>query len=159
MNNSSLEFLSRLDAADWFSRIGDNDVEGAHVVSTWRELVRISKKTRWEDFLMERSNDVRRQLSAASKERYFKWNQVIVDINSTTDPLVSSKVSQVKLDNNLPEMFEATIRWEIMFACMEYECLDICPTGFFVRNAEWYIQGHCPCGWLGEFPQGGWAVY
>jgi hypothetical protein len=33
------------------------------------------------------------------------------------------------------------------------------PPGFFASNAYWYIKGHFPCGWEGEFPKGTLVIY
>lgn len=36
---------------------------------------------------------------------------------------------------------------------------DVCPPGFYASQAYWYVQGHFPCGWQGEFPKGKLVVY
>lgn len=36
---------------------------------------------------------------------------------------------------------------------------DLYPPGFFASNANWYVRGHFPCGWRGEFPKGQLVIY
>jgi hypothetical protein len=37
--------------------------------------------------------------------------------------------------------------------------VDLYPPSFFASNAYWYVMGHFPCGWRGEFPKGQLVIY
>jgi hypothetical protein len=61
--------------------------------------------------------------------------------------------------HGLPEIFEDTVRWDILHVCMEAEYADVSPPGFFASQAYWYVQVHFPCGWTGSFPDGKLVLY
>ena len=42
---------------------------------------------------------------------------------------------------------------------MEAEFADVYPPGFYASQAYWYVKGHFPCGWQGEFPNGTLIIY
>jgi hypothetical protein len=74
-------------------------------------------------------------------------------------PFVSGKIEPVTREHKLPKAFEHTVQWDILHACIETEHADLCPTGFYANLASWYTNGHFPCGWQGEFPQGMLIIY
>jgi hypothetical protein len=59
----------------------------------------------------------------------------------------------------VPGAFVDTVDWDILHVCMEAEYADVYPPGFFASQAFWYVQGHFPCGWEGEFPAGRLVLY
>lgn len=73
--------------------------------------------------------------------------------------LVREKTKRVVEENELPKIFLDTIDWDILHVCMEAEYADVYPPGFFASQAYWYVKGHFPCGWVGEFPDGKLVVY
>jgi hypothetical protein len=74
-------------------------------------------------------------------------------------PLVLRKTKAVVEANHLPRGFVDTVQWDILRLCMEAEYADVFPPGFYASQAYWYMQGHFPCGWEGEFPQGRLTVF
>ena len=53
----------------------------------------------------------------------------------------------------------SAVQWDILHVCMEAEYADVYPPGFYASQAYWYVKGHFPCGWQGEFPNGKLIVY
>jgi hypothetical protein len=51
------------------------------------------------------------------------------------------------------------MRRVLVHACVEQEYADVVAPAFFSRLAEWYLRGHYPCGWLGDYPDGKIMVY
>jgi hypothetical protein len=58
-----------------------------------------------------------------------------------------------------PRTFEDAVQWDILNVCMEAEYADIYPPGFYASQAYWYVKGHFPCGWQGNFPEGKLIMY
>jgi hypothetical protein len=56
-------------------------------------------------------------------------------------------------------VFENMVQWDILHVCMEAEYADVYPPGFYASQAYWYVKGHYPCGWQGEFPKGKLIIY
>jgi len=56
-------------------------------------------------------------------------------------------------------MFEHCVQWDILHVCMEAECADVFPAAYYASQAYWYVKGHFPCGWEGEFPKGKLIIY
>jgi len=72
---------------------------------------------------------------------------------------ILSILSKVAVANKLPKSFEDTVQWDILHLAIESEYSDIFPPGFYASQAYWYLKGHFPCGWEGNFPKGKLVVY
>jgi hypothetical protein len=83
----------------------------------------------------------------------------VVEMKKFTEPLIERKIETVVRENNLPKVFRATIRWDILGVCMESEYADGVPPGYYASQAYWYVKGHVPCGWQGNFPNGMLIIY
>ena len=76
-----------------------------------------------------------------------------------TVPFVKQKIEAVVLENQLPKVFEDTVQWDILHVCVEAEYADTYEPGFYASQAYWYVNGHFPCGWEGQFPAGRLIIY
>jgi hypothetical protein len=155
MQPSTIAILEALEAADWFSRVGVKDTENAIVLSSWSEAIEHRQFYEWECLYNEAMNQIRALVIRHSMERFRRWNEVVYEVKKLTGPLVERKIAAFAREHNLPEIFEAYVGGDISSVGVESEYADICPPGFFTANAQWYIKGHFPCGWKGEFPPKG----
>jgi len=105
------------------------------------------------------SNEYRQRLAERSPERFRKWNEIVVEVKPFAQALVREKVESVVKEHDLPKVFVDTVDWDILHLCMEAEYADIYPPGFYASQAYWYLNGHFPCGWEGEFPEGKLVIY
>jgi len=108
---------------------------------------------------MEAANEYRERLAEKSFELFEKWNDVVLAVKPAAQELVREKVRSVVLEQNLPKSFVDTVDWDILHLCMESEYADVYPPGFFASQAYWYMKGHFPCGWQGQFPDGRLVVF
>jgi hypothetical protein len=92
-------------------------------------------------------------------DRYRKWNEITVDLKGRIEPMVSRKITNLSVAQNLPKAFENCVRWDVLGACMEAEYSDLRPLGFYTDLAAVYLNGHFPCGWEGLYPSGHFLVY
>jgi hypothetical protein len=74
-------------------------------------------------------------------------------------PLVKQKIAPVVVSHQLDKTFEDTVQWDILSVAIEAEYADVYPPGFFASQAYWYVHGHFPCGWQGDFPDGTLMIY
>ena len=159
MHARTIATLEKLEKADWFTNVGVKDTTAATVLLSWNEAIEYCSSVEWENLCLEAMNQYSAKLLEMSKDRYNQWNDVAVQLKSTTVPIVRRKIESVVRENNLPKVFEDTVQWDILGVCMEAEYADIFQPGFYASQAYWYIKGHFPCGWEGEFPKGKLIVY
>ncbi len=159
MHPRTISTLEELRKPQWFSHAGQHDTETAVVLSSWFAAVEYCSSPEWEDLCMLASNEYRQRLAERSPERFRKWNEIVVEVKPFAQALVREKVESVVKEHDLPKVFVDTVDWDILHLCMEAEYADIYPPGFYASQAYWYLNGHFPCGWEGEFPEGKLVIY
>jgi len=159
MHPRTVATLDKLERAAWFSRVGVKDTDAAIVLSSWQEAIEHCGSLEWENHCLEGLNQYRERLVERSKDRFAKWNEIVDEVKETTVPFVRRKIESVVREHILPKVFEGMVQWDIMGVCMEAEYADVYPPGFFGSQAYWYVKGHFPCGWQGEFPKGLLIIY
>ncbi|OQB80449.1 MAG: hypothetical protein BWX88_04549 [Planctomycetes bacterium ADurb.Bin126] len=92
-------------------------------------------------------------------ERFQLWNQLATELRPIAVALATEKTKAVLEENELPETFLDTVKWDILHLLMEAEYADIYPPGFYASQGYWYVHGHFPCGWQGDFPKGTLIIY
>jgi hypothetical protein len=154
--------LVKLAEAAWFSRVGvqedAEDGETAIVVTSWPEAMEHAKSHEWELLRKEALARYCTRVADRSMERWRLFSDIHREVNKFTDPLVARKIAAVVREHNLPKIFEAQVRSDIAALCIESEYADVYPPSFFAANAYWYVHGHFPCGWRGDFPPKGQLV-
>jgi hypothetical protein len=159
MHSRTIAALDRLEKASWFSQVGVNAGSNAVVVRSWPEAIEYCESSAWEDLQGEALNRYRECIAHRSKERWRLWNDTVDEVKEITRPLVGRKIAAVIRENGLPKIFNIQVNYDITGVCMEAEYADVCPPGFFTSIAQWYVDGHFPCGWWGAFPQGKLVIY
>ena len=155
--------LEQLETANWFSQVGTmygvSQPEKIIMLSSWQEAVEQCSTIEWENLCLEAQNQYRMRLLEKNKDRYRQWNDVVEMLKPTTIPFVQHKIEATVKQHDLPKVFEDTVQWDILGVCMESEFADVYPPGFFASNAYWYMKGHFPSGWQGEFLKGTLIIY
>jgi hypothetical protein len=75
-------------------------------------------------------------------------------IGEIVEPLFKRKTKDIITRHKLPKCFLDTVGWDMIAICQELEFADLVPPRFFAERAKWYLAGHFPCGWEGDFPVG-----
>jgi hypothetical protein len=151
--------LAELEEKEWFTNIGKHDSERVVFVSGWDAAIESCQDEKWLDLCQEAANQYRARLAERNRERFREWNERVRELKNVTIPLVVRKTKKVVDDNRLPKVFVDTVQWDILHLCMEAEFADVFPPGFYASQAYWYVNGHFPCGWKGQFPDGKLLVY
>ena len=154
MHPRTASTLEKLEKADWFAKVGAQDTSVAVVLSSWREAIEHCRSVEWENLCLEAVNQYRERLLERAKDRYIQWNDLVAQLKPVTNALVIQKIETVVRENDLPKVFEDTVQWDILNVCMEAEYADVYPPGYYASQAYWYVKGHFPCGWEGDFPNG-----
>jgi hypothetical protein len=151
--------LGKLEKANWFSCVGIKDATKAIILSSWHEAIEYCSSAEWENLGLEAANRYRERLLERSKERFNQWNDIVTQLKPVTESFVRRKIEVVVREHELPKVFEDTVQWDILHVCMEAEFADVYQPGYYASQAFWYINGHFPCGWDGEFPNGRIIIY
>src|SRR3954465_6246478 len=85
-----------------------------------------------------------------------EWNGIVTSVSPLIRRHVDLQISQVsvlypRLDFSVAA---SGVRWQLIHACIEVAYSDLMPTGFFFALANYYLHGHYPCGWDGDYPDG-----
>jgi hypothetical protein len=159
MHPRTVATLSELEKAEWFRSVGVQDTQAADILHSWPEAVRSCSCDQWQDLLLEAANAYCMRLLEHSPSRYERWNIIVSSIKPIALDLVDRKLRCVVQEHSLPKVFVDTVQWDILHLCMEAEYADVYPPGFFASQGFWYVNGHFPCGWAGDFPRGNLVVY
>ena len=151
--------LEKLEKAEWFACVGVKDTTAAIVLSSWQDAIRHCSSVEWVNLLIEADNQYRERLLERSRERFNQWNDITAELKAVTTPFVQRKIEAVVRAHSLSKAFEDIVQWDILGVCTEAEYADVYPPGFYASQAYWYVKGHFPCGWEGEFPKGKLIIY
>jgi hypothetical protein len=163
MHPRTLATIEQLEKPEWFTRVGHSegiDYPGnLIVVGSWEEAVEHCTSAVWDDLILEAMNQYRERLFERSPERFKRWNDVVDMVKPVADELGERKSEKVVQEHNLPPGFVGCVCSDMLGILLEAEYADVYPPGFFASNGYWYIKGHFPCGWEGNFPEGRLVVY
>jgi hypothetical protein len=156
----ALQMIDNLAKTDWFAHVGELIVDPNIVqIHSWKEALKYCRSRYCANVQMEGKNLLTERLCFEHPERYHKvWNQTVEIVKEQIKPMIDCKTQDVIKANRLPKAFRGTVDWDILCVCMELEYADLIPPRFFVERAKWYLAGHFPCGWEGDFPVGGKLV-
>jgi hypothetical protein len=159
MHPRTVSTLALLEEKDWFLNVGRHDSSRVSFVDSWKEAVSSCSSNEWKALCEEAVNQYRARLTERDKKSLKAWSEHVRELKSVTIPLVLRKTKEVVNANQLPKSFVDMVQWDILHLCLEAEYADIYPPGFFASQAYWYLNGHFPCGWRGNFPEGNLLVY
>lgn len=159
MKEATRSTLSRLSEIAWFRNTGLRDTDAAEVVSTWQEAIESCSSADWEDLCLEAANQYRERLREVAPARLNTWNEVVGAVKPVAQALVRTKTASIVAEHSLPKVFVDTVDWDILHVLVEAEFADVFPPGFYASQAYWYVAGHFPCGWRGDFPEGRLLIF
>lgn len=159
MHQRTVATLQELEHCDWFRAAGHRDADGVEILSSWFEAIESCSSPDWQDLLLETANRFREHLAERSMDRFRRWNEIVLAVKPITMALVAEKTRVVVLENDLPQVFLNTVNWDILHLCMESEYADVFPPRFYASLAYWYVRGHFPCGWRGDYQAGTLVIY
>jgi tRNA/tmRNA/rRNA uracil-C5-methylase (TrmA/RlmC/RlmD family) len=159
MHPRTVATLNEIEKADWFSCVGKQDTSAAIVLSSWKEAIESCGSHDWQNLCLEAANQLRERILQRSRERFKRWNEIVDEVKPTTEALVRRKIEAVVRQHKLPLVFMHSVQWDVLHLCMEAEYADVFPPAYYASQAYWYVKGHFPCGWKGEFPKGMLIIY
>lgn len=137
---------SRVDellAVDWFASVGRP------------ELITESALSRdWEEFTLERRNDLTSIVSLRLQQRGSEWNKCARAFKGFFDEHVAPTVTRRLVQVHLPAELLMVVEWDIVSYMQELNYADVQRPSFFRSLWSAYQSGRFPCGWQGNYPEG-----
>jgi len=157
------EQLKGLENIDWFSNCGNEiDFTTKHKlerIKSLSESIELCNSIDWENFQLEKRNDLTLFLDRTRKNESTEWNTITVGIKNYLKDGIFKVVREKLSQNDLPDSIFASVEWDILSYCQElaYKKYNI-PT-FYSHLIPIYKNGHLPCSYEGEFPNGKILIY
>jgi hypothetical protein len=159
MKRKTKAALSRVINAEWFFAVGKPAKRSVFVVSSWSQAVKSCVGNHWLGTITEAFNLLIEEIIAKSVKRFNKWNDLSDELRAFVIPHVKEKIAPIVKRYNPPERFEQIVVLMISGLGMEEEYADLVSPGFCKKLADWFIKGHLPCGWKGDYPKGKLVIY
>jgi hypothetical protein len=155
------EAIGRVSEAEWFHSVGKPidhlDILRAH---SWKEAGQYYSSPSWEEFAIEAVNELKAIGYRLRPNRSVpEWNRIIAQIKRKIEPLVRNRVVQLIREQMVPEAIENCVKWDLLAYCRASEFRDEAPESLYLKIGEWYMAGHFPCGWIGDYPKGKLVVF
>ena len=146
--------LAELQQADLLANAGQPiQISGIVVVTSWQEAMTLCTSKGWDNLRLEGENCLTVALFSRCRDRYSKtWNKTAIKLNQLLAPLLKNKFHGLARERHLPRKVRQIIHCDVRAICMEAEYSDVVPAGWYTKHLKpWYLRGHLPCGWTGEF--------
>jgi hypothetical protein len=159
MNQCAADMIALLESVDWFAHVGDAVDAPLKQVTSWQAAARSCEKPDWKTALLESSNDITRGLYINFPDAKHPRNDVVIRIKTFTEPLIAAKTRPFVEADLISKAILGTIDWSILHIVLAAHFGDMYLSPIYTDLADWYVQGHFPCGWEGKYPEGRLIVY
>jgi hypothetical protein len=162
VQSQALRALSEFDAAPLFSKCGAS-IESPGVntiqVQNWESVLESIRTVEWENAGIDTANLLRHQIRTHDPVQLNLWNDRVVDIKPQLEEVVYRKLTPWMQSRTLPPKVVNVVRWDLLHLCMYEGHKPYVSVPFYDEMRAWYLAGHLPCGWQGDFPAGQMMVY
>lgn len=157
-----MSIFDRIEAIPWFVSVGVplREIDCPVVLaSSWPEAIKSCSDIEWENFNLERRNELTLYLNHVCKGEFRKWNTVANEIRERLQQGAWLAMRKRVADLAIPQVIAECTEWDTGNAVMTDRYRAHSPPSFFLQLLEIYEQGHFPCGWKGKWPNGELIVY
>jgi hypothetical protein len=154
--------INLLSNAEWFSKVANAVNGNVLAVGDWEHAIAHLTNGYWEDLHYYSANqlfEAGRVVNAHKGNSSRNWNLIATEIRSIVIPLVEDKTVSISKAQNLPKVFMDQVLWDMLHIAMATDFSDVFIPDFYASLAYWYLEGHFPCGWEGEYPKGRLIIY
>ncbi len=160
----TLSLIEKLQNAPLFSAVGQ-EIQDVNVTKadSWRHAAKLALSKLWYNVRLEQRNNLTSRLSKWHSKRYQRWNEITRAVDPLLMPTVDAALEgikpAVKLQPRAWAEFAVSVRVDMGGACHETEYSDISSQCFCQSLTDWYLRGHFPCGWDGNYQSGRLIVF
>ena len=158
--SSNSNLIVRLQKTRWFDSCGDGELLGKKYlcrrVDSWEMASEGLESRQWEYVSAEAQSRLTEYLAVKyPKEYHGIWNRLAREARALVISLVEPQAESFRLAKDLSPVFVDCVKWDVLHALMEWNYWHLRPPlHFTVLFDEIYSQGHIPCGWEGNWPDG-----
>jgi hypothetical protein len=164
LSDSVYRVIEVLNQVKWFENCGKPlDLEPSMIGKieqclSWEEAIQESEKYEWKCIKNEAINQISEYLDTHHRKVYQNWNIVIGEIQPILDAVYEKKI-MINLTGKSNNEAGKSIRRDVLRLLLETHWSYLVEPVFFTPVTFWYIKGHFPCGWRGNFPDGKLLVF
>lgn len=159
MNTQAEDMIELLRAADWFSAVGQKKETSVVYVDNWLEADTRCADDDWKLALLRTSNMISAGLARDYPNKKFPKNEIVGNIKQMMSPLIETRVKPLVEQYGLSKAIYDTVDWSITSIVLATHFGNLYLSAFYADLACWYVKGHFPCGWKGDYPEGQLIVY
>lgn len=156
MKPKTIELLTRLETADWFSNC-ERPLEATPdlvPVGTWKEALAVWSTQASDDARIESQNELTVNLS--KRQSLGGWNSTAQALKPLVVSLLEKKFADPAVLARIPgdarDLVIQALRWDLLGLCMAREYEDLVASKYHKLQEGLYLAGRWPCGWIGEVP-------
>ena len=156
------EFIEQLLNCKWLQNCGKQEDLGFEVeyVKTKKQLKKLISSIRWENVCLEAEGDFTAYLHINHKEDYNKyWNDVVMMIKREYINTIAENIMNALDDFEGKDDIIIDMKANIVSLFMLQFYSEYYNSDFYDKMLKIYLEGHIPCGWNGEYPEGKFLVY
>jgi len=157
------EDLADLEKIDWFSNCGNktefSSNEKLSRIETLTESINSCNSIEWENFQLDKRNDLTSFLDRTRRNESNEWNTITGGIKNYLKDGIFQSVQEKLNISDLPNSILASVEWDILSYCQEIAYRKYNIPKFYSHLIPIYRNGHLPCGYNGEFPNGTTLIY
>jgi hypothetical protein len=154
--------IERIEMIPWFASVGmplGTFRFRTTNVASWSEAIVSCRSIEWDNFNIDRRNDLTLHLNQECKTEFQKWNEITREVKTQLDQSAWPTMRQFLADNALPDVIAVYSTWDTLSAVMTDKFKSYSPPTFFLDLLPVFEKGHFPCGWQGEWPEGDLVVF
>ena len=160
MRDETSTILNDLAGTELFRSTGKPvDDENVIVLKSWQEAIKSAERVNWENIRLDWGNSLSVRLAAEYPVRFQRWNDVTVELKTLLLPIIDGRIAALALNELLERKLRSNVRWDLLSLLIESEFADLVPPHYYAALGVIYFDGHFPCGWEGEYPNGKLIVY
>lgn len=159
LNADTHSFIEKIRNIEWFNKTGSRITAKVRCVKSWEEALAQCASPQWEAVQNTALSSCRLAVRSKSVDSFARWNDIVDSIKAEISSIITEKTQRTIEVNQLPKVFVDCVNWDILSICIEHEYSSLYPGGYYRQWAHWYLEGHFPCGWEGEFPDGRLIVF
>lgn len=155
INQASIEKLLRI---NWLSNSGkDSSIPDTIRVKNINAFQINLESEEWENVTLEARNNITGWLAKKHVNAFLEWNKLA---DAAAIIIESKIVPQIPLIGGNQKALLSNIKWDLLNYLLEDAYSPLLNKSLFFMNLiSIYEQGHMPCGWAGQWPQGELIIY
>lgn len=160
------DFLSKIESCDWFSKVGKANSKKLSRASSWEEAFQLSSPEEesmqfgsFGDYFHDLNNACGSFAAKTDRDLFNRdWNRLVTRSDKLLSEFFKTVVFKKIPSNGRPKLFCSLVEYGFS---MELTLLAFCGRSFkeLTFHNSLFLEGFCPCGYQGSYPDGNLILY